>query len=405
MKNGRRIAIYSQDSLGLGHLRRTTVIGSALLEAMKDCQVLLIADSPVAPFFQIPERMDHIKLPSIRKVNADSWKATRLLLGEQELIRFRTDLIRDALLDFRPDVVLVDHMPGGARGELIPALTAFKEAHPDSFIVFGLRDVLDAEEVVKRVWDCEGHYETLRRCYDRVLIYGSRRIFDTHGVYQLPSLPRGTHYCGYVVKGGPVEPAQEIRQAVSLGKPRCVFVAAGGGHDAQTLMRTYVQAVRVLGPRAEFGTLMAVGANAPANVRAELESEARGLPIRIVPYVVHSRSHTAAVDLVVCMAGYNTLSEILYLNKKALVVPRPGPSAEQRMRARLFSQRGLIDVLDPTELSPERLAQRVVDDLARTDYPAASDFVPMDGARQAADRLLELLPEAVDPPRKRRRVA
>ena len=405
MKKGPRIAIYSQDSLGLGHLRRSTVIGAALLEAMKDCQVLLIADSPVAPFFRLPEGMDHIKLPSIRKVNADSWEATRLRLGERELIRFRTNLIRDALLDFRPDVVLVDHMPGGARGELIPPLRAFKEAHPGSFIVFGLRDVLDAEEVVKRVWDYEGHYETLRGCYDRVLIYGSSRIFDAHGVYQLPSLPRGTHYCGYVVKRGPVEPAQQIRQAISLGKPRCVLVAAGGGHDAQALMRTYVQAVRVLGRRAEFGTLMAVGANAPANLRAELESEARGLPIRIVPYVEHSRSCTAAVDLVVCMAGYNTVSEILYLNKKALVVPRPGPSAEQRMRAGLFFQRGLIDVLDPTDLSPERLAERVVDDLARTDYPAASDVVPMDGARQAADRLLELLSEAEDPPRKPRRAA
>ena len=393
MKRGRRVSIYSQDSLGLGHLRRSTVIGSALLEAMKECQVLLIADSPVAPFFRVPDRMDHIKLPSIRKVNADSWEAARLRIGERELIRFRTNLICDALLNFRPDVVLVDHMPGGARGELIPALRAFKEVRPDSSIVFGLRDVLDAEEVVKRVWDYEGHYEALRHCYDRVLIYGCSEIFDARGAYRLPSLPRGTHYCGYVVKRGPVEPAEEIRQAIRLGKPRCVLVAAGGGHDAQTLMRTYVQAVRVLGPRVEFGTLMAVGANAPPNVRAELENEARGLPIRIVPYVEHSRSHMAAVDLVVCMAGYNTLSEVLYLKKKALVVPRPGPSAEQRTRARLFAEKGLIDLLDPADLSPETLALRLVEDLERTDYPLDGEVVPMDGARLAADRLEELLRE------------
>ena len=158
-------------------------------------------------------------------------------------------------------------------------------------------------------------------------------------------------------------------------------------------MRAYVDAVRLIGARVEFGTLMAVGANAPPELQSELEAQARGLPLRIVPYVQHSRSHMAAADLVVCMAGYNTVSEVVYLKKKSLIVPRPGPSAEQRMRAGLFAEKGLIDVLDPTDLSPESLAQRLLEDLERTDYPVNGDVVPMDGARQAAGWLLELLRE------------
>jgi len=62
-----RIAIYSQDGFGLGHLRRNSVIGQHLLEALPKSKVLLFADSPVAPFFQLPQGMDHIKLPSIKK--------------------------------------------------------------------------------------------------------------------------------------------------------------------------------------------------------------------------------------------------------------------------------------------------------------------------------------------------
>src|SRR5437870_10009695 len=139
-----RMAIYSQDSLGLGHLRRTSLIGGAFLEAAKDSNVLLFADSPVAPFFQLPERMDHIKLPSIRKVSAGCWEATRLRMDERELIRLRADLLCNALRSFRPDLVLVDHMPGGAQGELIPALMALKQAHPGCSVVLGLRDILDA---------------------------------------------------------------------------------------------------------------------------------------------------------------------------------------------------------------------------------------------------------------------
>src|SRR5205809_7532257 len=121
-----RVSIYSQDSLGLGHLRRNILIGGAFLDARKDGNVLLLADSPVAPFFSVPERMDHIKLPSIRKISAGCWEATRLRIHERELIRLRTDLLRDAVLDFRPDLVLVDHMPGGAQGELVPALESLK---------------------------------------------------------------------------------------------------------------------------------------------------------------------------------------------------------------------------------------------------------------------------------------
>ena len=395
MTNGCRVSIYSQDSLGLGHLRRNIVIGAALLEATRDNPVLLLADSPVAPFFPVPERMDHVKLPSIRKVTAGHWEATRLPIGEREMIRFRRNLLCDALLNFRPDLLLVDHMPAGARGELLPALMALKEIHPESFIVLGLRDILDRQEVIQRVWENEGAYDALRLYYDRVLIYGSDKIFQTDQVYGLPTLPRGTQYCGYVVKRGPVEPLAEIYPASAPERTPLVFVSAGGGDDGQVLMRTYVDAVRLLGTRAKFATLMAVGVNAPLHLQAELQAQACGLPIQIVSYVHHSRSHMAAADLVVCMAGYNTISEVLYLKKKALVVPRPGPSAEQRMRAVLLAQKNLIDVLDPADLSAEALAQRLLEDLERTDYPPADDVVPLDGARQAADRLLELLGQGV----------
>src|SRR6266571_234146 len=243
MTAGFRVSIYSQDSLGLGHLRRNIVIGGVLLEARQDSNVLLFADSPVAPFFQLPERMDHIKLPSIRKVSAGCWEATRLRMDERELIRLRADLLCNALRSFRPDLVLVDHMPGGAQGELIPALKALKQAHPRCSVVLGLRDILDAPEVTQRVWESEGAYEALRQYYDRILIYGSEEMFGTSSSYRLPVPLQGTHYCGYVVTQGPVRLASEVRRTVQLPKRRYVFVSAGGGADGHVLMRTYVHAV------------------------------------------------------------------------------------------------------------------------------------------------------------------
>jgi predicted glycosyltransferase len=393
MTSRSRIAIYSQDSLGLGHLRRSTLIGGALLNTRKDASVLVFADSPVAPFFKLPDHMDHVKLPSIRKVSAGCWEATRLQIDDKELVRLRASMLCNALLNFHPDLLLVDHMPGGAQGELLPAIKALKQSQPKCSVVLGLRDILDAPEVTQRVWESEGAYDALRCYYDRVLIYGSKEIYSTCSQYRLPTPEFGTHYCGYVVKQDPIRQAAEVRQSARLPAKRpFVFVSAGGGGDGQALMRTYVQAIRSLGPHVEFATLMAVGVNAPPAFERELAAEARGLPIRIVPYVDDSLSCIAAADLVVCMAGYNTLSEVLYLKKKALVVPRSGPSAEQTMRAGLLSLRGLIDVLKPTELSPDIMANRLVQNLDADDYTRRNGCLPMDGATQAADRLAELLP-------------
>jgi predicted glycosyltransferase len=93
------------------------------------------------------------------------------------------------------------------------------------------------------------------------------------------------------------------------------------------------------------------------------------------------------------MAGYNSLCEVVSLRKKALVVPRLGPRAEQRMRAELFQEKGLIDVLDPQEVSPKNLAQRISEDLERTDFPLVDAAIDMSGGRNAAWRLSGLIEE------------
>jgi predicted glycosyltransferase len=119
--------------------------------------------------------------------------------------------------------------------------------------------------------------------------------------------------------------------------------------------------------------------------------EAHGLPVQVVSDLEDSVSVMAAASLVVCMAGYNTLAEVLRLRQKALVVPRAGPSAEQRMRARLFMERGLIDALDPDELSVQTLAERLLADLEREDYPSPDAAVDTQGAPRAVDCLLRLV--------------
>jgi predicted glycosyltransferase len=57
---------------------------------------------------------------------------------------------------------------------------------------------------------------------------------------------------------------------------------------------------------------------------------------------------------VVAMGGYNTFCEILSLDKRALIVPRTVPRAEQYMRARRAEELGLVSMLMPGDTSDPR---------------------------------------------------
>src|SRR4029077_4970975 len=98
----------------------------------------------------------------------------------------------------------------------------------------------------------------------------------------------------------------------------------------------------------------------------------------------------AAGDLVVSMAGYNTVCELLSCGVRAVLVPRSKPVGEQLLRARLLSARDLFDVVEPEDLNPGRLMGTALRALRRPAGPAPVD---LDGLPRIAGRVSMLLRE------------
>lgn len=384
--------MYSQDSYGLGHLRRATTLANALVGQRADLSVLLVVDSPVAPFFELRDHIDFVKLPTVVKVEAGVFRLGRLQTGYAQVRVMRSNLIREVLRRFRPHVLLVDHMPGGANRELVAALRLCRVLEYPTKLVLGLRDIIDDPVVTCATWQREGFYDTLRRFYDRVLIYGSPHIFPTAERYRIRDDGcESVQYCGYVCNLDPVKDPQLVRAKLDLADEPLVTVMAGGGADAHPLMQTYMDALPFVRAAIPVATVMVTGPFMPEVERKALRDQARILGVQIHSSVGDSLSHMNAADVVVSMAGYNTLAEILRLQKPAVVVPRPGPSAEQRMRARLFAERGLVSLLDPSELTPERLARAIVDALA-SPRPEPATLPALCGVAEATRALFDLLP-------------
>jgi len=57
-------------------------------------------------------------------------------------------------------------MPGGANGDLVPALRLIRSLNYSTRVVLGVRDIIDDPAVTCAVWQREGFYDTLRRYYD-----------------------------------------------------------------------------------------------------------------------------------------------------------------------------------------------------------------------------------------------
>ena len=385
---------YSHDGFGLGHLRRNTTIASVVARQIPDSSVLMLIGCPSGAVFKLPTGVDFIKLPSVVKRNTGVWLPLRLRIGLEKTKALRVATIQEAVRVFHPQVLLVDHVPVGIWGELLPSLQMLRRRSDAPTIVLGLRDILDAPEVTRSLWEREGTYEAIRRYYDEIFIYGRKEIFDTGAHYGLDGefAPK-LHYVGYVCEHEPYKNRSEMRSELQV-ENKLLVVTGGGGADAFPMMLECMKALRLLGAKSGLEAIFITGPLMEGGQREHLRELAKGLKARVLVHVEDHLSHMNAADLVVTMAGYNSLYQLLRLRKKGLVIPRSGPSAEQQTRARLFAERGLVDVIQPGELSPKKMAEKFMDGLEQTDYPLYEATIDTNGSRRAAERLAEHLTAA-----------
>jgi predicted glycosyltransferase len=388
---------YSHDGYGLGHLRRNTNVATKFVQEAPGSSVLMLTGCPPGNPLLLPKGIDFIKVPSLIKIDTGVYAPHGLRVSRQKAKAIRASVILSAVMQFEPDVLLVDHVPSGTYGELLPTLQMLKGLDDPPVIVLGLRDIIDAPNVVRELWRKEMIYQTIRKYYDEVLIYGCKEIFDAGLHYGLIAEFRGkVTYSGYVCSQEPPKSREQVRADLRLRRQNLVVVTAGGGHDGYPLMQSCLDAFHLIGRDSRFEAVFITGPLMDPDQREQLRVQARGLGARVFTCVEDVPSFINAADLVITMAGYNSLCEVVSLRRKALVMPRLGPRAEQRMRAELFQQKGLIDVLHPQEVSAKNLAHRIIEDLERTDFPLAETGIDTFGARNAACRLSSLALERAD---------
>lgn len=376
-------------------MQRTCSIAWEIYRLREEASILTFSDSQLGQFFSISPHHDYIKLPSIAKDSPGNWKATHLSMSFPEILHLRKQLISHVLLNYAPDIFLVDHMPHGAMGELLPALEAIKHSRIHTQVVLGLRDILDSPDVTIERWKVEGAYDVIERYYARILVFGMQDVYDVAERYQIPESERKkVFYCGYVTNLATAVNAPKLRARYLANQSSdvpLVVVMAGGGADAYPMMSTLFDALPKVLENQPCVLAVITGPFMPIDLIADLTGRSIGYPVHMMESVNDSLSHIAAADLVISMAGYNTTVEILRMKKPAILIPRAGPSAEQRTRARLFAEKRWVDMIDPDDLTPEILAERICRHLSQPSESDPKELPNLDGAASAAKLTLSVL--------------
>jgi predicted glycosyltransferase len=386
-RRGRRFLFFSNELIGLGHLRRTLSIANRLAEIETESSSLIVTGSPVVPWFGMPPRVDILKLPGWTRDESGDRRAGGLALDVGGLHAVRSGIELGVATSFEADVAVVDKLPLGPGGELVEALEALRSV-PRCRVVLGLRDIDDAPERVRLEWGPDMR-AAIERYYDTILVYGPASSPDAIRSVGWTDLTVPVRHVGYL--GWPMsqEPAQDI-------DPGYLLATVGGGHDGFRVLEELLRAIRL--EPLPCSTLIITG---PLMAKAQIETLralASGIDAQVVEFRGDMDRVLAGARAVVGMAGYNTVAELLRAQRPGLLVPRTRPSQEQLVRARAIAAHPSYDMLHPDELSPESMRAALTRLLERPQPAAPPDEY------EGADRAARLLSALADEPRARRHV-
>lgn len=385
------IALFSHDSVGLGHARRNRTLAFALAESLprltgRRVRGMLIAGHPDASGDSLPEGWDWMILPGMTRT-PEGYGARSLDVSHRRIARMRARTVRAVLAELEPDLLIVDRHPYGIDGELEGALA--DQRRRGGLTVLGLREVLDTPDTVIEEWNTQGGAERIAHDLDAIWLYGDPAVYDARTTGELPAaLASLAVPTGYLGAGRPemLGAGPEDEDHSHVGRP-FVLTVLGGGSDGFAVARRTVLAEIPAG----HDHLVVTGPQMPEEQIEELRTLAgeRTTVIRSTADVPRLIEESSAV---VCMSGYNTSAEVLATSTPALMVPRASRREEQPRRAGALAAVGAVETIPLGELDSADVTAWFADAVTRRVDRSAIDIDGLAHVPELAARLVAAAP-------------
>lgn len=358
------ILMYSHDTYGLGHIRRTMAIAEQLREY--DTNILILTGSPIAGRLNFPKNVDYVRMPGMIKKANDEYFPLTIRIDARQALDIRQAIIMATVVTFLPDLFIVDKEPQGLKREVLPALEWIHQNLKKTKTILGLRDIMDEAETVKTDWTEKDVYSTITQLYSEVWVYGQKEFYNPIVEYDIPEvISKKLHFTGYIPRRVPeADKVQELRLQHNVMKnENLVTVTTGGGGDGFRVLDSFLLMLEEMKERnilPPFQSALITGPFLSKDEKKVILERSAKLGVHSYEFFPNMETLIAASDLVVCMGGYNTVCEALSMNTKSLVIPREAPRKEQYLRAKAFKEQHLVEFIKWDEVNARTLKEKIL---------------------------------------------
>ena len=371
-----RIMFYVQYLLGIGHVRRSSLIVQALCE--QGAHVDVIFGGMPVPSMSFGDATMH-QLTAVKSVDAGFSglvKADNSPLNDEDKQQRKQALL--TLCDrLQPDLIVTETYPFGRRQmrfELLPLLDWVKSQRNPPILTASIRDILQ-RRAVKREQEC---VELVQANYQHVLVHGDEDFYPLERSFPFTDvIADKISYSGYV--------CPQLAAGIDENTRDTIVVSIGGGSVGKEILSTAI-ALFNTGFAADKQWLLVTGPNMNSADKACLKAQQQA-NLQVVDLADDFLKALKNAYVSISMAGYNTVMDLLLTKVPAVVVPFEGEGeTEQLARSEVLAQGKVLQLVKYHDLSVETLKNAIENTLA---CAAETINIKNQGATQSAKLLIE----------------
>ena len=362
----KKILFYVQHLLGIGHLKRVSII--VKLMSLKGLDVTVISGGKRVRSIDFGSA-SFIQLPAIKAENSDFSK----LIDEAGNIiddiwkKNREELVLSIFQKIKPRILITEMFPFGRnqmKFELLPLLENAKKNN--SIIISSIRDIIVSDIKKTKVDRLNAR---LTKYYNYILVHGEKKNYSIGRKLSLEkSNTKKIFYTGYVCD-------KENKKKQTKVNKKEILVSAGGGAVGKKIIINAIKASSLLIDK-DYTWRILIGLNENNQNKKEYYKLANnvGKNITLEHFTENFHELLSNCLISISQAGYNTFLEAISYRAKSIIVPYSEDiKSDQVIRVKSFNSLNFIKHINENDLNPtiikETIAQLIKEDSMKFDLP------------------------------------
>ncbi|MEO1375333.1 MAG: glycosyltransferase [Cyanobacteria bacterium J06635_10] len=387
-----KIMFYCQYLTGMGHLVRSTEIVRSLA---KDFQVYFVNGGAKVEDFEIPSCVELISLPALW-LEDGKFQIANDSQSVEEIKQTRKDRLLAAFDRVKPDCLITEFFPFGRHKlffELLPLLEHVQTTSPDTKIVCSIRDIIGRSTIHE---ESDIIVKLINQYFDLILCHADPR-FQTFAANfsRIKELNCDIEYTGFVAQSLPDTVTENDNFLANINKDNpLIIVSVGGGRLGYELLDSVIEASKILENQISHQIQIFTGPFMPEAQFLKLQqASSTRKNVNLRRYTNQLLNYIKKADLSISLTGYNTTMNILRTNVRAIVVPigHYDKDREQLLRTKKLEELKIVEVINPNNLEPAHLAEKIITSLKKETVRNSSDIFNLEGARNTAAFLKKYL--------------